>query len=171
MRKQCDKRGERCSIKYVHNYVEQKVSKAATSGELDARGCTVNLEQLPWSISEANLLAPPRSHTTPIWPQAPWDQYEGKKAFRIRWILEETSMFSDMGFCRAPTVSFTAPPLMAWPAQPDRPTLAISGTECSVHWALSGESGLLSTSVLLHLQTTIGQPKGLRGGHNITPRA
>lgn len=36
MRKQCDKLGERRSIKYVHNYVEQKVSKAVTSGEPDA---------------------------------------------------------------------------------------------------------------------------------------
>lgn len=71
-------------------------------------------------------------------------------------------MFSDMGFCRAPTVSFTSPPLMAWPAQPDRPTRPISGTECSVHWALSGESGLLSTSVLLHLQTTIGHHEAQR---------
>lgn len=36
MRKQCDKLGERRSINYVHNYVEQKVSKAVTSGEPDA---------------------------------------------------------------------------------------------------------------------------------------
>lgn len=37
LRKQHDKPGERCSIKYVHNYVEQKVSNGVTSGELDAR--------------------------------------------------------------------------------------------------------------------------------------
>lgn len=36
LRKHRDKPGERCSIKYVHNYVEQKVSNAITSGELDA---------------------------------------------------------------------------------------------------------------------------------------
>lgn len=36
MRKQCDKLAERRSINYVHNYVEQKVSKAVTSGEPDA---------------------------------------------------------------------------------------------------------------------------------------
>lgn len=37
LRKQPDKPVESCSIKYVHNYVEQKVSNAVTSGELDAR--------------------------------------------------------------------------------------------------------------------------------------
>lgn len=85
-------------------------------------------------------------------------------------------MFSDttsarMGFCRAPTVSLTAPP--SRPALPAQTTRAISGTECSVHWALLGESGLLSTSVPLHLHTTIGHqeapwrpqyyPKGIVG--------
>lgn len=37
LRKQDDKPGERSSIEYVHNYVEQKVSNGVTSGELDAR--------------------------------------------------------------------------------------------------------------------------------------
>lgn len=37
LRKQHDKPRERCSIKYVHNHVEQKVSDAETSGERDAR--------------------------------------------------------------------------------------------------------------------------------------
>lgn len=70
-------------------------------------------------------------------------------------------MFSDTvsrykGYCHAPTISLTAP-LMARPAEPAQTTWAISGTECSVHWALLVESGLLSTSVRLHLQTTIGR--------------
>lgn len=123
------------------------------------------------------LLAPPHSHTTPIWPQAHWDQFEGKIPFRIWWILEKTSMFSDtmwawMGFCHAPTISPTAP-FVARLTQPAQTTWAISGTECSVHCALFGASGLLSTSVPLHLQTTIGHqeapqrpqyyPKGIVG--------
>lgn len=37
LKKQLDKPGERCSIKYVHNHVEQKVPNAVTSGEPDAR--------------------------------------------------------------------------------------------------------------------------------------
>lgn len=32
-----EKLREVCNIKYAHNYVEQKVSTAITSGELDAR--------------------------------------------------------------------------------------------------------------------------------------
>lgn len=51
-----------------------------------------------------------------------------------------------------------------WPAGPPAgQSRAISGTECSVHWALSAESGLLSTSVLLHLQTTIGHGRSSEG--------
>lgn len=37
LKKQLDKTGERGSIKYVHNYVEQKVSDSVTSSELDAK--------------------------------------------------------------------------------------------------------------------------------------
>lgn len=72
-----------------------------------------------------------------------------------------------------PQLSLLPPPLVARPAWPAQATWAISGTECSVHWALLGESGPLSTSVPLHLQTTIGHredprrpqyyPKGIVG--------
>lgn len=69
-------------------------------------------------------------------------------------------MFTDTtsglhGFCHAPTISLTAP-LMARPAEQSQTDWAVSGTECSVHWALLVGSRLLSTSVPLHLQTTIG---------------
>lgn len=43
--------------------------------------CTANLEQKPRSISEAKLLDPPRTHTTPFWPQALWDQQGEQKSF------------------------------------------------------------------------------------------
>lgn len=56
-----------------------------------------------------------------------------------------------------PLLSPLLPPLVARPAEPAQTTRAISATECSVHWALLVESGLLSTSVHLHLQTTIGR--------------
>lgn len=74
--------------------------------------------------------------------------------------------------CHAPAISLTTS-LVARPAEPAQATRAISGTECSVHWVLLGKSGLLSTSVPLHLQTTIGHheapqrpqnyPKGIVG--------
>lgn len=74
--------------------------------------------------------------------------------------------------CHAPTISLTTS-LMARPAEPAQATWAISGTERSEHLVLLGKSGLLSTSVSLHLQTTIGHreapqwpqnyPKGIVG--------
>lgn len=70
-------------------------------------------------------------------------------------------MWAWMGFCHAPTISPTAPFVVRL-TQPAQTTWAISGTECSVHWALFGASGLLSTSVPLHLQTTIGHQEAPR---------
>lgn len=79
-------------------------------------------------------------------------------------------MFPDTGFLprpnclphRTPEVAKADPPAPA-AGRPAGHTRAISGTECSVHWALSAESGLLSTSVLLHLQTTMGHHEAPRG--------
>lgn len=74
-------------------------------------------------------------------------------------------MFSDtmsdcLGFCHAPSISLT---------DPTRTTRAISGTECSVHWALFGESGFLSTSVP-HLETTVGHQEVPRWLQQFTQR-
>lgn len=66
-----------------------------------------------------------------------------------------------VGPSHAPAV-FRSAPLVASPAEPALTTRAISSTECSVHWVLLGESGLLSTSVPLHLQTTIGHQEAPR---------
>lgn len=72
-------------------------------------------------------------------------------------------------FCQALTICLTDP-LMVSPAQLTQATPPISGTECSVHWAVfKKKKGLLSTSVP-HLETTVGHHEAPRWPQN-TPRA
>lgn len=76
------------------------------------------------------------------------ETWRKQACFLTRRLLAWASAMSQLSLLPHP--SWQGQPSLAWT------TWAISGTECSVHWALLGESGLLSTSVLFHLQTTIG---------------